>query len=247
MVREGIVLGHLVSSKGLELDKAKVELIQDLALPKSIRDFRSFLGHVGFYCRFIQDFAKVSKPLTSLLCKEKDFIIKEEGKNAFMQMKRSLVEAPILKSPNWDLPFNIMCDALDFVVGTVLGQRIDKKPTSICYASKILADAQLNCTTTEKELLAVLFALEKFRPYVLGSKIIVYTDPAALKYLLSKKEAKSRLISWVLLLQEFDLEIKDKMGSENSAADHLSCLHTTSSGEICGIFPELLAVVTKVP
>ena len=111
MVREGIVLGHLVSSKGLEVDKAKVEVIQDLALPKSIRELRSFLGHVGFYRCFIQDFAKFSKPLTSLLWKEKDFIIEEEGKHAFMQLKRSLVEAPILQSPNWDLPFEIMCDA----------------------------------------------------------------------------------------------------------------------------------------
>ena len=87
MVREGIVLGHLVSNKELEVDKAKVEVIQDLALPKSIRELISFLGHVGFYRRFIQDFAKFSKTLTSLLRKEKDFIIEEEGKHAFMQLK----------------------------------------------------------------------------------------------------------------------------------------------------------------
>ena len=118
----------------------------------------------------------------------------DEGKQAFMKLRQSLVEATILQIPNWNLPFEIMCDASDFTVGAVLGQRIDKKPITICYASKKLADAQLNYTTTEKESLSVVFALEKFRPYVLGSKTIVYTDHAALKYLLSKKNAKPRLI-----------------------------------------------------
>ena len=127
MLREGIVLGHLVSSKGLEVDKAKVKVIQDLALPKSIREVRSFLGHVGFYRHSIQDFSKASKPLTSLLCKEKDFIIEEEGKHAFMQLKQSLVYSPILQSPNWDLPFETMCDASDFAVGTILGATNQEK------------------------------------------------------------------------------------------------------------------------
>ena len=96
-------------------------------------------------------------------------------------LKQSLIEAPILQSPNWDLPFEIMCDASDYAVGVVLGQRLDKKPTAICYASKTLVEAQINYTTTEKELLAVVYALEKLGPYILGSKIIIYTDHAALK------------------------------------------------------------------
>ena len=214
------MLGHLVSGKGLEVDKAKIELIQNLPLPTTLRDLRSFLGHVGFYCRFIRDFAKVFKPLTTLLCKDKDFFIDKEGERAFEILKLALIEAPILQSPNWDLPFEIMCDASDYAVGAVLGQRIDKKPTAIWYASKTLAEAQMNYTTTEKEMLAVVYALEKFRPYILGSKIVIYADHAALKYLFSKKEAKPRLIRWVLLLQEFDLEIRDKKGNKNLVADH---------------------------
>ena len=100
-------------------------------------------------------------------------------------------------------------------------QRLDKKPTAICYASKTLVEAQINYTTMEKELLAVVYALEKFWHYILSSKIVIYTDHATLKYLFSKKEAKPLLIHWVLLFQEFNLEIKDKKGSENSVANHL--------------------------
>ena len=200
MLREGIVLGHLISGKGFEVDNAKIEVIQNLPLPTTLRDLRSFLGHDGCYRSFIRDFAKVSKPLTTLFCKDQDSFIDKEGKRAFEMLKLALIEVPILQSPNWDLPFEIMCDASDYAVRAVLGQRMDKKPTAIWYASKTLVEAQMNYTTTEKELLAVVYALEKFRPYILGSKIVIYTDHAALKYLFSKKEAKPRLIRWVLLL-----------------------------------------------
>jgi len=117
-----------------------------------------------------------------------------------------------------------MCDASDHTVGAVLGQRKDKKPVVIYYASRTLDEAQQNYTMTEKELLAVVYAMEKFRPYLLCSKVIVYTNHSALKHLLQRKDAKPRLIRWILLLQEFDMEIKDKAGAENVMADHLSRL-----------------------
>ena len=144
------MLGHIISNKGLEVDKAKIEVIQNLPLLGTVRDLRSFVGYVGFYQRFIQDFAKVSKPLTSLPCKDKEFIIDEEGKRAFVMLKQALIEAPILQSPNWDLPFEIMCDASDYAVGAVLGQRLDKKPIAICYASKTLSNLKLTIRLRRK-------------------------------------------------------------------------------------------------
>ena len=113
---------------------------------------------------------------------------------------------------DWTVPFEIMTDASDYALGAVLEQKKDKRLHVIYYASRTLNDAQMNYTTTEKELLAIVFALDKFRPYLLGYKVIVHSDHATLKYLLNKANAKPRLIRWVLLLQEFDLEIRDKSG-----------------------------------
>ena len=117
-----------------------------------------------------------------------------------------------------------MCDASDYVVGAILGQRVDKKLNVIHYASKSLDSAQRNYATTEKEFLAVVFACDKFRPYIVNSKVIVHTDHAAIKYLMEKKDAKPRLIRWGLLLQEFDLHIIDRKGAKNLVADNLSRL-----------------------
>ncbi|RVW21503.1 Transposon Tf2-2 polyprotein [Vitis vinifera] len=144
-----------------------------------------------------------------------------------------------------------MCDASDFAIGAVLGQREDGKPYVIYYASKTLNEAQRNYTTTEKELLAVVFALDKFRAYLVGSFIIVFTDHSALKYLLTKQDAKARLIRWILLLQEFDLQIRDKKGVENVVADHLSRLAIAHNSHVLPInddFPEeSLMLLEKTP
>jgi hypothetical protein len=150
MVTNDIVLGHIVSSKGIEVDKSKIELIANLPTPKSVKDVRSFLRHAGFYRRFIKDFSVISKPLSNLLTKDNIFEWTEHYEEAFVKLKNLLTSAPVIQPLDWSLPFEIMCDASDYAVGAVLGQRKDKKPYVIYYASKTLNSAQMNYTT-EKE------------------------------------------------------------------------------------------------
>ncbi|GJY43198.1 reverse transcriptase domain-containing protein [Tanacetum coccineum] len=137
MVKEGIVLGHKISKSGIEVDKAKVDVIAKLPHPTSVKGIRSFLGHAGFYRRFIQDFSKIARPMTHLLEKDTPFIFSKECIESFNILKKKLTEAPILVAPDWDLPFEIMCDASDYAVGAVLGQRKTKHFQPIHYANYI--------------------------------------------------------------------------------------------------------------
>ncbi|XP_026432408.1 uncharacterized protein LOC113329796 [Papaver somniferum] len=251
MVQSGIVLGHIVSFMGIEVDRDKVDLISKLRPLRKVTEVRSFLGHAGFYRRFIKDFSKISRPLCNLLGKDVAFVCDETFVVAFEKLKLLLTFAPIIQPPNWNLPFEIMCDAFNFAVGAALGQRKDKAHHVIYYASKTLNDAQLNYTTTEKELLSIVFAVEKFRPYLLGSKIIIFSDHAALKYLISKKDAKPKLITWILFLQGFNFDIQENKGSKNVVADHLSRIVSQSSNDALpfheSFLDEQLFVVSQLP
>ncbi|XP_021743263.1 uncharacterized protein LOC110709359 [Chenopodium quinoa] len=183
MVTRGVVLGHIVYDQGIEVDKAKVEVIEQLPLPFNVKGVRSFLDHAGFYRRFIKDFSKIAKPLTQLILKDAPFDFTNECLESFNRITKALISAPIICAPDWNLPFKIMCDAINYA-------------------------------TTEKEFLAITFALEKFRSYLVGSKIIIFTDHATLNYLIAKSETKPRLLRWVLTLQDFDIKIRDKKGRE---------------------------------
>nr|GFB75732.1 reverse transcriptase domain-containing protein [Tanacetum cinerariifolium] len=158
MCKEGIVLGHTISKSGIEIDRAKVDVIAKLPHPTTV--------------------------------KGDTFCVSQECVDAFDTLKKKLTEAPILVVPDWNLPFELMCNAIDFAIDAVLGQRKMKHFQPIHYASKTMTEAQIHYNTTEKEMLAVVYAFEKFRPYLVLSKNIVYTDHSALKYLLSKQDAK---------------------------------------------------------
>ena len=162
MVNQGIVLRHVISSRGIEVDKAKIELISKLPSPTNVKTVRQFLGHAGFYKRFIKDFSKIAKPLYNLLEKDAKFSWDGDYQKSFEGLRSHLTTAPIVQALNWQLPFEVMCDASDLAIRAVLGQREGGKPYVVYYASKTLNEAQRNYTTTEKELLAVVYALEKF-------------------------------------------------------------------------------------
>nr|GEU64151.1 DNA-directed DNA polymerase [Tanacetum cinerariifolium] len=192
MCKEGIVFEHKISKSGIEVDRVKVDVIAKLPHPTTVKGVRSFLGYAGFYRCFIQDFSKIARPMTHLLKKETPFVFSKDCIDAFETLKKKLTEAPILV-------------------------RKMKHFQPIHYASKTMTEAQIHYTTTEKEMLAVVYAFEKFRPYLVLTKSIVYTDHSALKYLLSKQDAKPRLLRWVLLLQEFDITIQT-LGSLSSGS-----------------------------
>ncbi|GJS05711.1 reverse transcriptase domain-containing protein [Tanacetum coccineum] len=176
--------------------------------------------------------------------------VKGECIESFNTLKRKLTEAPILIAPDWDLTFELMCDASDFAIGAVLGQRKNTHFQPIYYANKTMTEAQAHYTMTEKELLAIVYAFEKFRSYLIMNKSIVHTDHSALKYLFAKKDATARFLRWVLLLQEFDFKVIDTKGAENLTADHLSRLenpyeNVLNPNEINETFPlETLNMVT---
>ncbi|RDY02257.1 Retrovirus-related Pol polyprotein from transposon 17.6, partial [Mucuna pruriens] len=203
MVTKGIVLGHLVSNRGIEVNKAKVDVITSLPNLALVRE--------------------IALPLSKLPQKDVDFVFDEACVEAFEGLNR-LTSTPILQAPNWELPFELMYDASNSALGAVLGQqvKVDKPAHVITYATQIMDPAQINYTTMKKELLEIVFSVDKFHAYLLGSKVIVFSNHVALKYLLKKLDAKLRYIRGMLLLQEFNLEIKDKKGAKNIVADHLS-------------------------
>ncbi|XP_012458287.1 uncharacterized protein LOC105779082 [Gossypium raimondii] len=210
----------------------------------------TFTCPFGTYAFKRMPFGLCNAPATFQRGKDVTFEFNENCKKSFDELKLKLITTLIIQGPNYALPFEILCDASDRAVGVALGQRNGRESYVIRYASELLNPAQCNYTTTEKELYAIVFALEKFRAYLLRVKVIVFSNHSALKYLLHKKEAKPRLIRWIFLLQEFDLEIKYKKGKENFVVDHLGRIKTGDvRSEPSDLFPDerLYSVSSALP
>lgn len=214
-------LGHVVTKDGVKPNQKKIEAVTSFKIPNSPTNVKSFLGLVGYYRKFIRNFSKIAKPLTDLTKKDNPFHWTETQQNAFDTLKQKLCEAPILKYPDFDKTFTLTTDASNEGLGAILSQ--DGHPCS--YVSRTLNAPEKNYSTTEKELLAIVWAIKRFRQYLLGRKFIIQTDHQALKWLKDIKDPSSRLMRWRLRLEEYDYEIEYKKGKENTAADALSRLY----------------------
>eukprot|EP00736_Rhodelphis_marinus_P012019 Rmarinus@m.1179 len=220
-------LGHWYSTTGIEPLEDKVEAIKEYQAPTNVRQLRAFLGLVGYYRQFIEGFASIASPLRVLTSPREKFVWSSECQRAFEQLKRKLVEAPVLAHPRFDRQFSLTTDASGTGLGAVLAQEgEDGKVHPVAYASRALVPAETRYSATERECLGVMFAVKKFREYVEGGvqPTVVYTDHAALTWLLSLKDPTSRLTRWSVYLMPYTLEIKHRSGVKLPHADGLSRL-----------------------
>ena len=200
MVQECIVLSHKVSGKGIQVDRAKIEAIERLPPPRDIKGIRRFLGHVGFYRRFVKNFSKTARPLTNLLQNDVNFNFDEKCLTSFNLLKQALLEGPIIKPPNCKKPFELFCEASHEAIGAILCQYDGDDLNIIQHASRTLNGAQKNYPMAEKEFFIVVFSCDKFRSYITDSKVRVHTDRVGLKEILERTDVKPRKIRWTLLL-----------------------------------------------
>ncbi|CAK9816796.1 Retrovirus-related Pol polyprotein from transposon 412 [Anthophora quadrimaculata] len=211
-------LGHVITADGVKPNPEKIQSVAEFPTPKSVTNVKSFLGIAGYYRKFIKNFAKLAKPLTELTEKNTPFHWTDAQQKSFDILKRKLCESPILRYPDFNKPFTLTTDASDTGLGAILSQ----EGHPCCYISRTLNKAEINYTTTEKELLAIVWAVKRLRQYLLGKKFKILTDHQALKWLFSVKDPSSRLLRWRLRMEEYDYEIDYTKGKENTAADGLS-------------------------
>lgn len=229
--KEVLYLGHTITKNGLMPNNDKVQAVLNFPMPRTTTEIKSFLGLVGYYRKFIKDFAKVTQPLTSCLKKRNKIEITQEYINAFERCKELLTNAPLLQFPDFSRPFVITTDASNFALGAVLSQGPIGSDKPVAFASRTLNEAETRYSTIEKEMLAIIWAVKHFRPYLYGKKFTIYTDHRPLAWLKTMDEPNSKITRWKLRLSEFDYDVVYKNGKQNSNADALSRIRINALGE----------------
>ena len=220
-------LGHLVSPSGIRPDPAKISAIQNLRPPTNVKSVRSFLGMCGFYRRFVPDFAKIAKPLTELTKKNRHFHWDDACQSSFETLRTALTVAPILAYPNVDKPYKLYTDASQNAIGAALVQETELGERVIQYLSHQLNETQRRWPTIEREAYAIVYSVQKFRPYLLGCKFTVMTDHKPLKHLFTSEMRNARIQRWAIILDEYGCDIQYISGRQNVVADALSRLDTS--------------------
>lgn len=219
---ETAYLGHIISNEGIKPNPDKIKAIENYPLPKTTKEIKQFLGLLGYYRKFIPDFARLTKPMTKCLKKTNKITLDSEYIKCFEKCKILLTNDPILQYPDFDKDFILTTDASNVALGAVLSQGTVGSDKPVCYASRTLSDSELNYSTIEKELLAIVWATKYFRPYLFGRKFKIITDHKPLQWIMNLKEPNSRLTRWRLKLSEFDYTVIYKKGKFNTNADALS-------------------------
>lgn len=212
-------LGHTISADGVRPDPAKVNAVRNFPIPENAKNVKQFLGLADYYRRFIQNFSNISKPLTNLLKKNEPFRWTERQCEAFEILRDKLCEEPVLQYPDFNQPFVLTTDASDFAIGGILSQGSIGKDKPITYASRVSNSAELNYLTIQKELLAMVYCVQHFRPCLYSRKFTFVTDHKPLTWLHSVKDPTSRLMRWRLKLAEYEYDILYKAGKTNVNAD----------------------------
>lgn len=219
-------LGHVINKFGIQTDPGKIEVMKNYPRPKSTKEVRAFVGMCSYYRRFIKDFSKIASPITKLTSNKfegKKFQWSDEAENSFQALKSAMISAPLLRPPNYELPYVLTCDASSVSVGSFLSQK-DKDGTEhvIAYYSRKLSPQEKNYATTERELLAVVYSIHHFRSYLEGTRFTVVSDHGCLKFLSSISSPNGRLARWACRLSQYNFEFVFKRGCENKLADGLS-------------------------
>ena len=235
--KETKFLGHVITSDGIKPLPEKIKLIKEFPRPTNVKETQSFLGLVGYYRKFIKDFAKIAGPLHNLTRKDENFHWTEDQEVAFQFLRDALTEPPVLAYPDYDKPYILETDASAYAAGYILSQKIDGKVRPIAYGGRRLNDAQSNYSTTEKEALAVVLGFQQFDSFLRGNKVKVVTDHIALKWLFNYKSPKGRVARWIAYLQQFDFDIEHKPGKSHANAD---CLSRITTGDINDNMEELI-------